>query len=107
MDISGYRVLMTAGCIGLTKMAILPGLHSMAIKLHQRRKVMFQMIWSGSLSLVGGKNAGVVLKTIRSSSLGEITQSMALSSENTIKSLEDSIVRGMERLKQFDRDGMF
>lgn len=32
---------------------------------------------------------------------------MASSSENESNSLEVNIVRGMETLKQFDRDGMF
>lgn len=105
MDICGYRVLMTAEVDGVDQNG-----HPVAIMLYKRRvnrKLMFQMIGSGSLSIVRGKGRTGLLETIRSLSLGEITRSVASSSENEIKSLEANIVRGMESLKQFDRDGMF
>ena len=104
MDIGGHRVLMTAEVDGMDTDG-----NPVEIKLIKKgrggSKVVFQMIGSGSLTLIRGKNDKGVLNSVESIGLETIAQSLATS--NDVSLLEANIIRGMETLKQFDRNGYF
>ena len=107
MDIGKYKVLMTAevdavsaaGCpveIKLTKKGGLGG-----------TKTFFQMVGSGSLTLLQGKHNHGVLQSVKAFTLEEMAQKIARNPDIDTKSLEEKILRNMDFLKEKDKNGCF
>ncbi|CAB9510369.1 expressed unknown protein [Seminavis robusta] len=107
MQIGQYRVLMTAEADATTSAGAQQ--HPVEVKLLQQgyggTKVFFQMVGSGSLTLCKGKNRKGVLTSVQTVPLSRMADSLA--ENNDTASLEQKIIRNMERLKEWDRKGWF
>lgn len=107
MELGGFRVLMTADVDGVDGEG-----DSVEIKLETQvsgkgRRTFFQMLASSSLTLMTGVNTKGprgVLKAVKTRDLAEIAK--GLSAPGRVAHLEENILRGMERLKKFDREGV-
>jgi len=105
MEIGGKRVLMTAEVDGVDAVG-----NPVELKLGSSgigRKVMFQMIGSGSLTLIKGGNDKGIVRSIRSTNLADIMSNVVSEEQNTVAFLETKILDGMNALKAFDDNGYF
>jgi len=73
--------------------------------VYGKTKTFFQMVCNGSLTLYQGRRDNVVLKSIQTVRLEEMAEELA--QHHDITALERKILRNMERLKEWDRQGCF
>lgn len=103
MQIGNFKVLMAAEVDAMDD-----NRRPVEIKLLKQpggKKVFFQMIGSGSQTLVRGQNDGGVLTSVNIESIEVMAQDVQ--SKSDVESLEQKLLHNMERLKELDRQGVF
>lgn len=107
MDIGQYKVLMTAEVDAISTAG-----YPVEIKLTKQgglggTKTFFQMVGSGSLTLLQGKHDRGILQSVKSFRLEEMAQMIARNPDVDTASLEEKIIRNMDFLKEKDKNGYF
>lgn len=103
MKIGSYRVLMSAEVDAVDAEG-----NPAELKLKSGNggtKAFFQMVGSGSHSLHKGRNDSGVLTSVQVLQLADLAEEVAL--HHDVTSLESKLIRNMERIKEWDRQGYF